>query len=187
MVGLSHLTSQVCFSRSPCPWGRPLLTPASADTQTLNSRSGSVSVGSLGPGANKVFFELSKCFWLVWGLIVNAVSPLLLSCWGFSFGLGRGLSFFGGIQHSPIDGVQQWVAVLEFSQEKMSTRPSTLPSGLQIYWPWPCPAEQDPDSPTANPSHQKPFTSLLSSSIRGQTDWKPQKTHQTDHMVHSLV
>jgi len=177
MVRLSHLASQVCCSQSPCPCGRPLLTPASADTQTLNSRSGSVSVGSLGPGANNVFFELSKCFWLVWGLIVNAVSPLLLSCWGFSFGLGCGVSFFGGIQHSPIDGVQQWVAILEFSQGKMSTRPSTLPSGLKIYWAWPCPAEQDPDSPTANPSQQKPFTSLLSSPIRGQTDWKPQKTN----------
>jgi len=26
------------------------------------------------------------------------------SCWGFSFALGRGASFFGGIQHSPVDG-----------------------------------------------------------------------------------
>ena len=107
MVGLSHLASQVCCSLSPCPHGRPLLTPASADTQTRNGRSGSVFVGSLGPGASKVFFELSKRFWLVWGLILNVISPLLLSCWGFSFGLGHGLSFFGGIQHSPIDGVQQ--------------------------------------------------------------------------------
>ena len=64
-------------------------------------------MGSLGPGASKVFFELSKRFWLVWGLILNVISPLLLSYWGFSFGLGHGLSFFGGIQHSPIDGVQQ--------------------------------------------------------------------------------
>jgi len=28
----------------------------------------------------------------------------LLSCWGFSFPLGHGVSFFGGIQHSPVDG-----------------------------------------------------------------------------------
>ena len=27
----------------------------------------------------------------------------LLSCWGFSFALGHGVSFFGGIQHSPVD------------------------------------------------------------------------------------
>ena len=104
MVGLSHLASQVCCSLSPCPHGRPLLTPASADTQTRNGRSGSVFVGSLGPGASKVFFELSKRFWLVWGLILNVISPLLPSCWGFSFAPECGLSFFGGIQHSPVDG-----------------------------------------------------------------------------------
>ena len=27
-----------------------------------------------------------------------------LSFWGFSFALGCGVSFFGGIQHSPVDG-----------------------------------------------------------------------------------
>ena len=53
--------------------------------------------------------------------------------------------------------------------------------GLKIYWAWPCPSEQDSDSPTASPSHQKAFTSLLSLSTRGQTEWKPQlqKTNQT--------
>ena len=30
--------------------------------------------------------------------------PLLPSCWGASITLGRGISFFGGIQHSPVDG-----------------------------------------------------------------------------------
>ena len=49
-------TTQVCCSQIPCPRGRSLLTCASAgDTQTLKGRSGSVSVGSLGPGAHKVF------------------------------------------------------------------------------------------------------------------------------------
>ena len=60
--------------------------------------------------------------------------------------------------------------------------------GLKIYWAWPCPSEQDPDSrPTARPSHQGISTSLLS--IRGQTEWKSQsqKTNQTDHVDHSLV
>ena len=37
-------------------------------------------------------------------LILNVISPLLPSCWGFSFALGHGLYFFGGIQHSPVDG-----------------------------------------------------------------------------------
>ena len=54
-------------------------------------------VGSLGPGVHKVLVEPSKCLWWVWGLILNTVLPLLLSCWGFSFALGCGVSFFGGI------------------------------------------------------------------------------------------
>ena len=49
-------------------------------------------------------FEPSKHHWQVRGLILNAISPLLPSCWGFSFALGCGVSFFGGIQHSPVDG-----------------------------------------------------------------------------------
>ena len=41
--------------------------------------------------------------WRVKGLILNMILPLLLSCWGFSFALGSGVSLFVGIQHSPID------------------------------------------------------------------------------------
>ena len=61
--------------------------------------------------------------------------------------------------------------------------------GLKIYWTWPCPSEQDPVSPSINLSHQEASISLLSFSIRGQKDWKPQsqKTSQSDHMDHSLV
>ena len=43
-------------------------------------------------------------FWRVWALILNAILPLLPSCRGFSFALGIGVSFFGGIQHSPVHG-----------------------------------------------------------------------------------
>ena len=49
----------------------------------------------------------------------------LPSFWGFV--LGRGISFFGGIQHSPADGFQQQVVISEFLQ-KMSAHPSTRPS-----------------------------------------------------------
>ena len=72
--------------------------------------------------------------------------------------------------------------------------------GLKIYWAWFCPPEQDPVFPTVSPSHQEACSSLLSSSIRGQTEeartinlqtpkWKPQsqKANQNDHMDHSLV
>ena len=61
-------------------------------------------VGSLGPGVHKVLFEPSKCLWRVWGLILNMILPLLPSCWGFSFTLGCGVSFFAGIQYSPFNG-----------------------------------------------------------------------------------
>ena len=78
----AHCASQVCYSQRPCPRSRLLLTCASAeDTQTLKDRSGSDSVGSPGPGGHKVLFEPSKRLWQEWGLILNAISPLLPSFW----------------------------------------------------------------------------------------------------------
>ena len=73
----------------------------------LKHKAGSVSVGSLGslgPDVHKVWLEPSKCLWWVWDLILNGISPLLPSCWGFSFALGGGVSFSGGIQHSLVNG-----------------------------------------------------------------------------------
>ena len=95
--------TQVCCTQSPFPCGRPLLISTCAgDTQTLKSRFGSVPVGF--PAVQKVLFMPSECLWSVWGLILNAISPLLPSCWSFSFAYGCGVSFFGGIQHSLVDG-----------------------------------------------------------------------------------
>ena len=37
-------------------------------------------------------FEPSQCLWWVWGLILKMISPLLPSCWGLSFALGREVS-----------------------------------------------------------------------------------------------
>ena len=37
-------------------------------------------------------FELSEHLWQIWGLILNVILPLLLSCWDFSFALGHGIS-----------------------------------------------------------------------------------------------
>ena len=45
--------------------------------------------------------------------------------------------------------------------------------GLKVDWAWTHPSEQDPDSPTASPSHQEASISLLSLSTRGQTEWNP--------------
>ena len=99
--GLCH--TQVCCTQSSCPCSRPLLThPSTGHTQTLKGMSGSVSVGS--PGAYKVLFQPFRHLWWVWGLIVNVILPLLTTCWGFPFVLGRGVSFFGETQQSPVDG-----------------------------------------------------------------------------------
>ena len=70
--------------------------------KTLRHSSGSVSVGSLGPGAYKFYLSPSS-LWKIWDLILNVILPLLPSYWGFSFALGCGVSLFGGIQHSPVN------------------------------------------------------------------------------------
>ena len=134
MVGLMATSSKRACAiprsavpRAPAPCSRPLLTRTSVgDTQTLKGRSNSVSVGF--PGAHNVLFEPSESLWWVWGLILNAILPLLPSCWGFSFALACGVSFFGGIQHSPVDGCS--VASYKFGvlRGEDETHPSTLPS-----------------------------------------------------------
>ena len=99
----THGASQVCCSENPCPCGWPLMTRASTgDTEALNGRS-AVSVGSLGPSAHKVLFEPSE------GLVGmrfdsrhDLPPPTILL--KLSFALGSGVSFCGGIQHSPVDG-----------------------------------------------------------------------------------
>ena len=57
--------------------------------------------------------------------------------------------------------------------------------------------EQDLVFPIVSPSHQETCTSLLFSSVKGQTEggtatpwlseWNPQKTNQNDYTDHSLV
>ena len=54
-------------------------------------------------GVQTVLFEPSERLWWVWGLILNVILSLLPSCLGFSLALGLGVSFYGGIQHSPVD------------------------------------------------------------------------------------
>ena len=86
--GLYH--TQIYCTQSPCLCISPLLTCTSiGDTQTqfwlsLCRVSGSWCTQGL--------FEPSECLWWVWGLILNAILPLLLSCWGFSFAPGHGVS-----------------------------------------------------------------------------------------------
>ena len=121
------LQEGLCHTQSPCLCCRPLPTHISAgDTQILKSRSVSVSVGF--PGKHKVLLESSKCLWQVWGLILNAISPLWPSCWGFSFALDMGCPFLVGSNVLLSMVGQQRVVILEFSQKKMSARPPILTS-----------------------------------------------------------
>ena len=146
---LCHI--QVCCTQSPCPCGRPLLTCTSTgDTQTVKGRSGSVSVGS--PGVHKILFEPSECVWWVWGLILNVIFLILLSCWASPLLLDMGYLFLVGSNILLSMVVQQCVVILEFLQEKMNARPSI------------------PVSLTVSLSHQEASISLLSFSIRGQTE-----------------
>ena len=50
------------------------------------------SVSESGSWCAHGLFEPPECHWQVWGLILNAISPLLPSCWGFFFALGHGVS-----------------------------------------------------------------------------------------------
>ena len=85
--GLHH--TQVCCTQSPCPCGSPLLTHNSmGDTQAQFCLSLS---GVSGSWCAQGLFEPSEHFWWVWHVTLNAYSPLLPSCWGFS-ALGRGVS-----------------------------------------------------------------------------------------------
>ena len=100
--GLCH---RLCYEvAAPRPLPLRQATAVSSLHRRLKHRSGSVSVGSLGLGVYKVLFEPSEHLWRVRGLILNMILPLLPSCWGFSFAFRHCISFFGGIQHSPVDG-----------------------------------------------------------------------------------
>ena len=89
-------------------------------------------MGPLGPGAHKVLFEPSEHFWRIWGLILNLTSPLLPSCWGFSFVLGVAYLFLVGSNILLSMAVPQQGAILELSQEKMSIRLCVLLSCLAL-------------------------------------------------------
>ena len=96
--GLRHTHSQ-----SRCPCSRPLLTHAStgeAHTQFCLSLCG-VPVSWRAQG----LFEPPERFWRVWGMILNVILPLPLSCWGFSFALCPGVSPHSCSSAYPLTGV----------------------------------------------------------------------------------
>ena len=164
MVGLratsskrAYATPRTATPRAPAPaaghcWPIP--------PQEMRKHSKACLVSFCGVSwSHTVLFEPSECLWQVWSLILNTISPLLPSCWGFSFTYGCGASFFGGIQHSPVHGCSAVSYILEFSQEKLSTCPSTLPFchfALKIYQACPPPSEQDPVFPTVSSRRKLP-------------------------------
>ena len=86
--GLFH--TQVYCTQSPCPCSRPLLTYTfTGDTQTQFCLS---LCGVSESWCTQGMFEPSEHLWWLWGLILNVISSLLPSCWGFSFAFGRGIS-----------------------------------------------------------------------------------------------
>ena len=86
---LRHFLSLISScTQSPCPCSNPLLTRTSTgDTQTQFCLS---FCGVSGSWCTQDLFEPSEHLWWEWGLILNANSPLLSSCWGLSFALGWG-------------------------------------------------------------------------------------------------
>ena len=75
--------------QSSCPCSSPLPTHTSTgDTQTQFCLS---LCGVSGSWCAQGLFEPSERLWH-WVLILNVISSLLPSCWGFSFALGHGVS-----------------------------------------------------------------------------------------------
>ena len=78
------------------------LWQATADTQTHKRQVWGLSL--FGVSWCVLGFVWAERLWWVWGLILNMISPPPPPfCWGFYFALGCGVSFFGGVQHSPIN------------------------------------------------------------------------------------
>ena len=99
--GLCHMLHDPGLLQSD-PLSLWLTCSSTGDTQTLKGRSGSVSVGPLGPGSHKVLFEPSSLASMGCDSKCDFAPPtvflwLLLCPWTFGI-------FFGGLQHSPVDG-----------------------------------------------------------------------------------
>ena len=94
--GLCH--TLVCSTQSPCQ--------ATADLYLLRRHSNTqrqIWLSLCGVSwCTQGFVWASEHLWWVCGLFLNVISPLLPSCWGFSFALGCRVSFFGSGQFSSV-------------------------------------------------------------------------------------
>ena len=97
----------------------PLKRPLNAQ-----GRSGTVSVGSLVPGAHKVLFEPSEHLWQIWGFdSKHDFTPPTILLGLLLYPWTGGIFFWWDPTF-----LCRWLFTSEFSQEKMSTHPSTSPS-----------------------------------------------------------
>ena len=84
-----------CYTHCPSPAAghrRPTPAPETPGHPWASLRQSLVGSLLLSPGSwcTQAMFEPSERLWWVWGLILNVISPLLPSFWGFS-ALGRGV------------------------------------------------------------------------------------------------
>ena len=130
VVSLTCCTSQVCCSQSPCPCNRSLLTCASTGRHSNTQR---VVWHSLlwGPWVimHTKFCLSPLSIWQVWSLTLNTISPSPHNLVQASpLPLDVGYLFLVGSNILLLIILQLLFAILEFSQEKISTYSSTLPS-----------------------------------------------------------
>ena len=88
--------------------------------------------------------------------------------------MGADLSPFAEIHHYPYHSLTSGQIT---GKELSPTHQQKI--GSKSYWAWPCSPKQDPIFTIANSSNEEASASFSSSSIRGQTEWKPesQKTN----------
>ena len=123
---------------------------------------------------------VSRCVWWRLGLAVACCRVRGTECSSACMGpFEGGRHYLHYLHHSlaPVksrDGTQLHPSTENWIKDLLSMAP---------------PIRTRPSSPSVSLSHQEAFISLLSFSIRGQTDWKPpsQKINQSNHMDHSLV
>ena len=82
--------THVCYTQSPCPCNRPL--PTYTFTGDVPTHFCLSLCGVPGSWCAQALFEPFEHLWQEWDLILKVNSPLLPSCWGFSFALGHGVS-----------------------------------------------------------------------------------------------
>ena len=130
VVSLTCCTSQVCCSQSPCPCNRSLLTCASTGRHSNTQREVWHSL-LWGPWVimHTKFCLSPLSIWQVWSLTLNTISPSPHNLVQASpLPLDVGYLFLVGSNILLLIILQLLFAILEFSQEKISTYSSTLPS-----------------------------------------------------------